>query len=895
MKKQFWRVLFLVFVLFFFVVITGCEKNPVKPDDNNPTENNENQNPDNPNPEDPNPEDPNPEDPNTDPDPVVLPVPDELKDVKFEDLTIPYDGKTHRLEATNLPDGATVTYNPTKKNYIPGEYTYEATVTLGSISYAFKAKLTITKVDFTVNVEKEQVVYLTDNYGIAKPNYTLSNPKARVVLSPTNFTKPGVYKVVISAEDSKFYNPIEPIEITVTVKSSRIGYHLDSKTIVINDGETATLLLEKDADAQDLDLEKYEVVYTNNVQTEQGIYHVTAQVKDKATGEVVEEFRAILTVDYPENEEFQAYAEEMFVYLMEGDQSTINIFFVNPDNYGFEHYDAEWYTYEKYTEEQFNEDLEEIQRLRSEFDTFKDAKISYKQKLDYRIIDENITFYEELITSPNIVLMRLSYIDQYGGYAADFPTVLEAYSLRTVQDIDDALSYINSSYDAYMSYYEYLLDREEAGYPLAGFTLNGMAEYLEGVAKTVDDGSSYYLIGIFNEKLNQAKKDLNLSDGAVANYKEQFKKAFNEKFIPAHRDLAKKIRDYITEKGLDVKGYISYLNSYKDDGGVVLYEKMLKHRLGLTETTTKEAINYIDKEFTKFFNAWQATSTLLTNDAHATEIDDGKVKAIDTDDPLEIIAFCKEFAKTIVPELKNEPTISVTAMDKTVTANTTTLAYYMKSPLDSFDKEFIHLNVDALGNNHFETITTLAHEGYPGHLYAYCFAKESDKLSPMATIMTCTGHGEGWAKYVETCVAHYIGEINNDFSWQIAGDYENYYSLMAYLLEARIDLGVNYEGWSVSKVGSYLSSKGLNSSIAQDIFNTVNEAPTQIIAYGYGMAVFYEWHTLAKEVLGEYYNEIDFNVAMLEHGWCSLDTLDIYMEEYMANQKFLHNIVEVSE
>ena len=871
MKKNIWKVFVLLFALFLLAGITGCGDTPVdKPDDNKPQEgNNENENNDNPGGE----VEKNP-----------------LDDVKFEDLTVTYNGKGFRPEVTNLPEGATVTYSPSKKQTNAGTYEFKATVNYNGEKREYKANLIIEKLTFTVNVEDNQVAYLTDNFGLVKINYSLSSNKASVKVSQEKFDTAGVYKVKFTAEETANINGIDPVEVTFTVKNSHTGYYLPTKTIVINDGEEAKLELVKEDGAQDLDLDKYEVVYENNVQNTQGVYQVSAKIVEKATKETLEEFRAILTVDYPDNSDFQSYAEEMFIYFMEGDQATINLFFVHPENYGFEHYDADWYTYEKYTDEAFASDLEEIQRLRTEFNQFKDAKISYKQKLDYRIINENITYYEELITSPKIVLMRLSYIDQYGGYAADFPTILEAYTFRSTQDIDDALSYINSSYDAFMSYYDYLLDREEAGYNLAGFTINGMAEYLEGVADAAKGDEKYYLIGIFNNKLDEAKSALNLSDDAVNQYKAQIEKAFDEKFIPAHADLAKKLRDYMTEKGLTKDDYISYLYTYKEDGGVELYEQMLKHRLGLTETTTEEAIKYIDKEFEKFYQLWKGSSILLSGNAHATEIDDGKVKAIDSNDPLDIVAFCKEFAKTIVPELQNEPTISVTKMDKTVTANTTTLAYYMKSPLDSFDAEFIHINADALGKNYFDTLTTLAHEGYPGHLYAYCFAKESDKISPMATIMTCTGHGEGWAKYVETCVAAYVAEIKGDFGWQIAGEYENYYSLMAYLLEARIDLGVNYEGWTVNDVSKYLSANGLNSSIARDVFDTVNEAATQIIAYGYGMAVFYDWHEYGKAVLGDYYNEINFNVAMLEHGWCSLDTLDLYMEEYISNEVFLHNL-----
>ena len=230
-------------------------------------------------------------------------------------------------------------------------------------------------------------------------------------------------------------------------------------------------------------------------------------------------------------------------------------------------------------------------------------------------------------------------------------------------------------------------------------------------------------------------------------------------------------------------------------------------------------------------------------------------------------------------------------MDPTTTANTNTVAYYMKSPLDSYSNEYIHLNGRSLGENNYETITSIAHEGYPGHLYAYVNSKENPNLSNLVRVATYTGHGEGWAKYVEYRIHEFMYDKNKD--GEHAKDYE---ALMQYaqtwepyifMIYTRCDFGINYQGWKVADVAKFMKEYSLNSSMAQDLFDTLNESAGQYPPYGYGQVLFIEFHEEAKELLGAAYNEKELNKVILNQGWCSLDSLRAYVAEYLEQQSFL--------
>lgn len=52
--------------------------------------------------------------------------------------------------------------------------------------------------------------------------------------------------------------------------------------------------------------------------------------------------------------------------------------------------------------------------------------------------------------------------------------------------------------------------------------------------------------------------------------------------------------------------------------------------------------------------------------------------------------------------------------------------------------------------------TTLAHEGFPGHLYQTIISYQSG-LPAIRSILNYPGYVEGWATYVEMMSYHYAG------------------------------------------------------------------------------------------------------------------------------------------
>ena len=795
-----------------------------------------------------------------------------------------YDGEAHSIYvmATSLPAGIVVEYEGNEKTEI-GVYAVKAHLknAVGKELKVLEKNLTIEKVK--QNIKEVKFESKTYNWENGK-NYTLTatNVPEGVKVVYENNTLDGIGKVKAQAKLYDKYDGelLKTLDATLEVKyntihneevftSQECAYDGSSFTITLASGEAS----------------KYQsITYFNNTASIPGYYPVYALAKT-ADNEIVE-YRAFLTIENAFSQEFRNYTDDMFVYFLSGDQSTLNIFMVDYEAFGFEHQDTTWYAYEKYTEEDRTNDLEELARIKAEFDVYNRESLNSYQKVDYDKIKGEIDYLDFMIKNPSYILMRQTYIDQFGGYAGDIPTTMEAYQVRTKQDIEDIISYIDSVDEAFASYVDYALDRAKAGYPLTNFTISNMIDYLDGVTKRKvkeDDENKdepYYLIAILENKIKDSKEALNLTDDEVNDYVARLDKAF-ESFMQAHIDLADQLADKCMNLAKDNQSH--YLASYGEKGKT-LYEILLRNRLGIT-MPMEEYIEFIETTIAKYYTAYSSYST----SSRGNSIMDGEVMIIDSDDPNDIINYLKTvFAKTIVADLENDPVIGVAYMDKTVTANTTTLAYYMKSALDSTDKEFIHLNGDALGKDYLETFKTLAHEGYPGHLYAYVFSKENKNLSNFVRVSTNTGHGEGWAKYVECAVCDFLAETKGG-DWVGAMGKSKYWDLFIYQIYTRIDVGIEYEGWDVAEVLAYLKGQNLNvdENSATDILLDLIEMPGQYAAYGYGQALFYELHDEAKTLLGENYDEIEFNSMLLGHGWIGLSDLEELYANYMKQKCFL--------
>ena len=94
-------------------------------------------------------------------------------------------------------------------------------------------------------------------------------------------------------------------------------------------------------------------------------------------------------------------------------------------------------------------------------------------------------------------------------------------------------------------------------------------------------------------------------------------------------------------------------------------------------------------------------------------------------------------------------------------------AFYLTPPMDTGTPNVIYIN-PAANYQGLELFTTLAHEGFPGHLYqTVTFQRQNP--SGIRNLLCTSGFAEGWATYVEPFAYQYAtGYIKDPSATELA-------------------------------------------------------------------------------------------------------------------------------
>ena len=572
------------------------------------------------------------------------------------------------------------------------------------------------------------------------------------------------------------------------------------------------------------------------------------------------------------SEEFRNLQNELFLDYLGNDAMAWMTFTLHPEDFGYERpadYEAKWYSYSKTTTKDIEDAVKEIGDFKAELESYDLSALTQYQKYEY---DSMYTYIYKLYKAydgktETDMLIDLDFITSQGGYVADLTSSLGDYYIRTENDAKDVVSYVKSTRDAFASYLEYAKDKEEAGYPLIDSTVDGMIDYLDELEKDKDD---YYLVETIGSKIDACDA---ITSSKKTEYKEQLDDAFANYFFPAVASLKEGLAPYLGKTT-----NTSYLSA-AGQKGKDLYKEKLESRLGFTNLDMEEYEAFIDSQLERYetaINNTMASAQKMKSSMYnlfASYVQGSEPLVTDCTTPEQMIAWLKEFAKTCVPDLKTQPTISFKYMNDTEAEISNTVAYYRKSALDDTTSEVITYNPKNTSNVNDMLVTT-GHEGYPGHLYAYCYLKEQD-ASNFTKVHTNTGFGEGWAVYVEYLITDYIrsrvpgSSASEKKAAQLACDYLKYNAFYGFLLYTKLDLDINYKGKTLSQIRNEYS----------DIFNDVTsvyellvEIPSEYAPYGFGSARMVTLHEEAKKALGAKYNEVAYNAAILKYGWPDFET-----------------------
>ena len=182
-------------------------------------------------------------------------------------------------------------------------------------------------------------------------------------------------------------------------------------------------------------------------------------------------------------------------------------------------------------------------------------------------------------------------------------------------------------------------------------------------------------------------------------------------------------------------------------------------------------------------------------------------------------------------------------------------AFYLTPPIDTQTPNTIYINRASTTSN-LELFTTLAHEGFPGHLYqTVYFSREN--VDPVRHLFTCGGYIEGWATYVESYAYGYADAdpALTRLLWLNRSINLNLYCLL--------DIGIHYHGWDLSQVTRYLRLFGITDQEAAGNLSVYHRDPANYLRYYVGYLGFCDLKNAAEKEEGNSFQLKEFTEKFL--------------------------------
>lgn len=552
-----------------------------------------------------------------------------------------------------------------------------------------------------------------------------------------------------------------------------------------------------------------------------------------------------------EQTRFDQFAEDLFLETILSNTINLHYSLAEPESYGITGYPITFGSYEIMDEQMLLDDLTE---LSTELHTYYYDLLTDDQQMMYDIL----MHYLETETDAAPLYLYMEPMGIFTGASTQIPITLAEYSFYREQDIKDYLALLPQL----QSYFEDLISfeklRADEGLFMAEFTLDANLESCESFLKNPEKN---YLLTSFESRMEKINW---LDEQTKADYIAQNRTIVESFVFPAFRYLAdelENLRDLCSEDGglatlPEGKAYFTYL---------------MDTRLG-SDRTPEEMLTLIEEY--QMTQLQEMFAILRANPSVETALD---TFSFSMTDPAEILNYLKDRIAENFPEIP-ETSYTIKYVEEEL-EDVLSPAFYMIPPLDRYLENTIYINDGSLDAT--SLFSTLAHEGYPGHLYQNVYFHSKNTV-PLRSVFSFLGYSEGWATYVEYQAYTYDTGVNSKLL-----DVMSLNSSVTLSVYAALDIYINYLGWDRAQSGDYLAQffGELDSQVVDEIYNSIAGDPCYYLAYHGGYLEIMEMRAIAETTLGEEFNLKEFHRFMLNLGECPFSLANQRLADWLETQQ----------
>ena len=495
--------------------------------------------------------------------------------------------------------------------------------------------------------------------------------------------------------------------------------------------------------------------------------------------------------------------------------------------------------------------------------TFPTSSLTKKQKLTWQIFQD---YLNESIMNEKYIL----YSSPLGtnGLQSEIPVTLSEYRLDNEKDIKDYLSLVNQVPELFTQILDFEQERRNAGLISPSFVISDTIDQIDQFLNASEENNP--LIQSFEERLAEVES---LSKDQKASYIANNRLLVTDKVLPAYKSLKTSLQAYTNDsKNTSSK---ERLCEYKN--GQDYYKFLLMSNVG-TDFSPEDCITILEAQLK---NTVKDISSLTAKNKDLYTEYLSATPALSA--PKEIMNTLKNDSLIDFPEIKN-----ISCQLKNIPdalSGTSACAFYLVPPIDSTKDNIIYINKSRVDSN--ELFSTLAHEGYPGHLYQTNYFLTTNP-SPLRTFLHCAGYDEGWGTYAQLYSYNFIEfkNVDEQTTKQLRQLYRDN-DLLSLSLSSLCDLYVNYKNYDENALANYLQTYGIDKDSAQNLYRYVIENPTTYLSYSIGCYELDQLKQTMSDSLGKAFKISDFHESVLNVGSCNFSIL---RQEIEKETEILSNV-----
>ena len=543
-----------------------------------------------------------------------------------------------------------------------------------------------------------------------------------------------------------------------------------------------------------------------------------------------------------QNAEFEAYTEELF--CSEVSSNTINLHYTlkNPEDYGI--------TEDAAVLGSFETDADMVkasaENMRRSLENFSYDELDLQNKITFDILDYQIKAADQ---SADFILYEEP-LGLVSGAQTQFPVVLSEYQFYDRQDVETYLALLEMTGEYFDSLIKFEREKASAGLFMADYALDTVIEQCQAF---LDMGDGNYLYSTFVDRI----KDVNeLTEEEKSDYIQDNALAVSDCIFPAYEKLISDL-EQLRGSGKNEKG-LSYLPE-----GIDYYELVVRQSTG-SERSVEEMEDLTRRQITDDLEAMEKVLGITTEEAQEA------AAAIAQTSAELILTRLQEGISGTFPEAP-DTVLEVKYVPEEMEDHLSP-AFYMIPAIDNTEQNVIYINQAHMSDD-LTLFTTLAHEGYPGHLYQTVYYESTDP-DPIRSIMDFGGYVEGWATYAEMG-SYYLTPLSKEQATLLQKN-----SSIILGLYALADMGIHYDGWSRMDTVAFFSNYGItDAETVERIYELIIGSPGNYLKYYIGYVEFLELKKEWAEEKGEAFSQKEFHEAVLEVGPAPFEIVEKYMWE----------------